>query len=246
MIRAVLFDLWGTLVLDPSSTSEPRLADRTQKVVAVFEAAGLPSLTPGTQERLARLSQALADLHDTGIDIDGPGRVELFMRDLGVPVDVLSPAARAELETAITTIEPAFYPEPEPHAEDLLRTLKQRGLRTGLISNAGFTTAPTLRDLLAYHRLDVHLDVMLFSDEHALAKPTRDLFERAVATVGVAVHETVFVGDTPWNDIQGAQQAGMVAVQIGAKTRDGIRPDLQITSLAELLPRLSEVAILEV
>jgi putative hydrolase of the HAD superfamily len=245
VIRAVLFDLWGTLVLDPSSTSAPRLADRTEKVLAVFAAHSVDWPQAGTAERLQRLSARLSEMHDEGYDVDGPGRVDLFLSDAGVAPHDLPPAARAALETAITTIDPAYYPEAEPHAEPLLRELKQRDLKTGLISNAGFTTAPTLRNLLAHHRLAVHLDVMLFSDEHALAKPTGALFARAAAAVGVAASEAVFVGDTPWNDIEGARRAGMFPVQIGAKSRDGIRPDLQIDSLAELMPRLRALSLLD-
>jgi HAD superfamily hydrolase (TIGR01509 family) len=241
MIRAVLFDLWGTLVLDPSSTSPGRLQDRVTKVEAALRAHGLDHLIDtAIEERLLRLSGALTTMHNEGLDASPRGRVHLYLEN----VTDLPPAALASLEAAITTIEPSYYPEPEPHARAVVAELKAMGLKTGLISNAGFTTAPTLRALLDYHGIGEHLDHMVFSDDHELAKPDPRIFQIAADAVGVQPSESVFVGDTPWNDIHGARQAGMVAVQIGPKRREGILPDLQIDTLAELIPGLRGLSLL--
>jgi FMN phosphatase YigB (HAD superfamily) len=48
------------------------------------------------------------------------------------------------------------------------------------------------------------------------------------------------VGDNPHNDVAGSLAAGMFAVQIGAKVREGVTavPCVRIDTLAELIPAL--------
>jgi hypothetical protein len=53
------------------------------------------------------------------------------------------------------------------------------------------------------------------------------------------------VGDSPHNDVFGAQQAGILAVQIGSRTRDGITPDARIDRLDELMDVLRTQGLLE-
>ena len=86
--------------------------------------------------------------------------------------------------------------------------------------------------MLDYYRLREHLDVLVFSDELQMAKPEPKIFTHALEALGEPASVCAFVGDSPHNDVYGAQQAGMFAVQIGAKQRDGITPDLRIDTLA--------------
>ncbi len=118
------------------------------------------------------------------------------------------------------------------------------GLRTALVSNAGFTTAPSLRLLLDHHGFRPYLDVLVFSDELGLAKPASRTFQHALAGLGCDAKAAAFVGDTPYNDVFGSQSAGLFAVQLGAKARDGIRPEAQIETLADLIPALRAHALL--
>ena len=111
----------------------------------------------------------------------------------------------------------------------------QAGLKTGLISNAGITTTPTLRTMLGHYELLPLLDVLIFSDEARLAKPSVVLFEDALKALGCESAETIFVGDSPAHDVVGARAAGMQAIVIGRKEIDGITPDGRIQDLGDLL-----------
>ena len=72
------------------------------------------------------------------------GRVDIFLDQLEAPPD-LPISARAEIEQANVTMPVEHRPELAEGAVDILRSLKEQGLATGLVSNAGYTTAANLR-----------------------------------------------------------------------------------------------------
>ena len=98
--------------------------------------------------------------------------------------------------------------------------------------------------MLEHHGLREHLDALVFSDEHQFAKPASRMFTLALEAIGEEASACAFVGDSPHNDVAGAQAAGMFAVQIGSKVREGITPDLRIDTLAELVPGLQRLGLL--
>lgn len=242
-LRAVLFDLWETLILDTQERAAPRRAWRAERVRAVLAAHGREEATATILEALDASSRALTQRHDLGLDVES--RAGLFSEELakatGRPAP---PAALPQLEAAITALDPELAPAPAPAAIETLAALRSLGLRTAIVSNAGLTTAPHLRVLLDHHGLALHLDACFFSDELQLAKPDRRVFQQALDRLECAPTAAVFVGDSPLNDVLGAQGAGIFAVQVGAKARDGIRPQAQIEGLAALLPTLRQHGLL--
>jgi HAD superfamily hydrolase (TIGR01509 family) len=113
-------------------------------------------------------------------------------------------------------------------------------MKTALVSNAGFTTAPNLRMLLDHYGLSELFDVLVFSDELEIAKPDPRIFKQALAGLGLRPDDCAFVGDNPHTDISGALSAGLFTVQIGAKSLDGIRPHARIDSLSQLIPAITD------
>jgi HAD superfamily hydrolase (TIGR01509 family) len=144
------------------------------------------------------------------------------------------------LEEAICTMPEGLYPARMDGAVETLTALKALGLKTGLISNAGVTTAPTLRAMLDHYELLPLLDVLVFSDEAQSAKPSLAVFEAALSALEVDGADAVFVGDSPLHDVAGARAAGMRTVVIGHKQVDGLDPDARIDDLPSLLNVLAE------
>ncbi len=215
-IRAVLFDLWGTLILDPEERSGPRREWRAANVRRVLDAYGVELPAETVDAGLRAASAALSDLHDRGLDVTGQGRVTLFLGQVDPEIAVRVPGtAYRALESAICDMTPDLGPVPADGAEDLLRRLRALGLATALVSNAGLTTAPTLRRMLDWYSFAPHLDVLVFSDELEMAKPEGRVFARALGGLGVLPSAAVFVGDSPHNDVFGARNAGLFAVQVG-------------------------------
>jgi FMN phosphatase YigB (HAD superfamily) len=248
-IRAVLFDLWGTLVLDSPERGLPRKAWRNANVCRVLEEHGLRPNPQSVALALDATGLALTALHDQGRDVPAAGRVALFLGQLGPAFPGVLPAqAYADLETAICGLEQGLAPQPALDAPATLQAIRAAGFRTGLISNAGVTSAPFLREMLAWHGFAGLFDCLVFSDEMELAKPDARIFAHALSQLGIAAAEAVFVGDSPLHDVLGAQSAGLYAIQIGHrghKPPSGYTesecaiPDAHIHGLSELIDSIS-------
>lgn len=142
--------------------------------------------------------------------------------------------------------------------EDYLRSLKPRScaLRTlkklcdiyslGLVSN--FTYAPVIHAGLRRLRLNQYFDAILISQDFGWRKPHPKIFEEALKRLKRGAEQTVFVGDSPIEDIQGAKNLGMTAIFIPSQfstlkdiKKDSQQPDLIINSLCELPTVLSKI-----
>lgn len=238
-LRAVLFDLWGTLILDTPERSRPRQGWRAGAVHGALAAHGFYVDLDLVLQTLIKASSELGTLQDRGIDFKAGGRAQLFADLFAQTTGLTVPeSSLPEVEHAIGQMPPEYSPVPEPHAMEALATIKARGFTTGLISNAGLTTAPHLRRILADYEFTPYLDYLVFSDELGVAKPAPSIFQEALDGLCLAADACAYVGDSPHNDIAGAATVGMFTVQIGARTRDGITPHARIETLDQLLPAL--------
>jgi putative hydrolase of the HAD superfamily len=142
--------------------------------------------------------------------------------------------------------------------EGYLRSLKPRScaLRTlkklsdtyslGLVSN--FTYAPVIHAGLRRLRLNPYFDAILVSQDVGWRKPHPKIFEEALKRLKRGAKQTVFVGDNPIEDIQGAKNVGMKAVFIPSQfftvedaEKASPKSDIILNSLCELPRVLSEI-----
>jgi putative hydrolase of the HAD superfamily len=131
--------------------------------------------------------------------------------------------------------DPHTYTDPE--AAPLLRGLRSRGTRIGVLSNTMWPRSVHER-VFARDAVDDLIDAAVYSSEIPWTKPHPEAFRAAMDAVGVDDPAScVFVGDRPFDDIYGAKRAGMRAVLIANSDvpayRDA-RPDAVITRLSEL------------
>jgi HAD superfamily hydrolase (TIGR01509 family) len=241
MLKAVLFDLWETLILDRSDRAHPRRVWRIDRVQAIFDRHGFDVDHAAVGAALDATNVALTRLHDEGRDVDGPGRATLLLDVLEQQTGRRAPAAlTGELLETIAAMPLDKAPHLAPGAAETLADLRALGLATGLVSNAGMTTAPNLRLMLRHHGIEDCFDLLLFSDELQIAKPDPRIFHSAAQQLGLEAADCAFVGDNPHNDVAGSLAVGMFAVQIGAKQRDGVTavPSARIDLLSELIPAL--------
>ena len=98
-------------------------------------------------------------------------------------------------------------------AVPVLDSLRGRGIRVGLCSNAPYRVE-SLHGQLAFLGLDSHLDAVTFSGEIGWRKPSPRIFEAAMRALRTEPDRTVMVGDSEAADIAGAHAAGMRAVLI--------------------------------
>lgn len=119
--------------------------------------------------------------------------------------------------------------------EDVLPTLAHLSSRVkvGSVSNG----AADLEIIGLAH----HFHVSIAAHQMGCAKPDAAIFHAACDALAVAPEETVYVGDDPVLDVEGAQNAGLRAVwmnriELGAARSmpDHIRPDAICATLHEL------------
>lgn len=229
-IRAVLFDWDGTLVRSDSS----RLGDAAWAVDAyarkylgvevrdgdferAFQAV-LPEYRPGEVQPVPTMARLVGEAFTWlgwaagANDVDSCARIFFDAGSLGQDV----------------------YDD----ARALLNSLKYRGYRIGVITNAIFPAAYFQRKLNELG-LTGHVDTFVSSADVGLGKPHPAPYQRALAELSVEPHEAVFVGDTPETDIAGARAAGMRAVLIErtdrARDRSGFLVIERLSALNEIL-----------
>ena len=123
-------------------------------------------------------------------------------------------------------------------APALLESLRDRGLRTGLVANAWPDPARVLRADAEALGLAPFLDTLVFAAETGHRKPASESFLRACRELDVEPAAALFVGDDLRNDVQGAARVGMRTVQalwFRADDTDGIEPDFTAFTALDVL-----------
>ncbi len=88
-----------------------------------------------------------------------------------------------------------------PGAIDLLRSLRERGIKLGIVTNG---LSETHREKIALLQISEYFDAIFLSDEVGMVKPDPLLFAHACRTLGGAPAHAAMVGDRYDRDIRGA------------------------------------------
>jgi putative hydrolase of the HAD superfamily len=217
-IRAVIFDWGGTLT--PWHSVD---ADAVWRTVC---AAHFPGR--GDEVATAIVAAELALWQLCGESQRSATMAEVFDRAGVIPSD-------AFLDQYFAAWDPHTFTDPD--VIPLLGELRARGIKAGVLSN---TMWPRSAHERVFRRDNVlHLlDGAVYSSEIQWAKPHPEAFRAAMTAVGVTDPAScVFVGDRPYDDVHGAQRAGMRAVLIphsAVPAYDSAVPDAVITRLADL------------
>jgi len=99
--------------------------------------------------------------------------------------------------------------------ETVLRDLRARGLKIGVVSNWD-TRLKSICDGLGLARL---VDFIVISAEVGVRKPDPGIFRMALDRAGVRPEEAIHVGDLLEEDVEGARRAGVRPVLIDRKKR---------------------------
>jgi HAD superfamily hydrolase (TIGR01662 family) len=109
----------------------------------------------------------------------------------------------------------------------ILRGLRARGIRVGLVSNS----ARDVREFAVHHALEI--DAGISSFHHGKTKPHASIFRAVLELLEVEPEDALMVGDSVDDDVEGARAIGMHAVLLD---RLGLKPGYapRIESLREL------------
>jgi putative hydrolase of the HAD superfamily len=224
-IEAVLFDWGGTLTTfhavdleDAWRVVAARLApDRVDEVAALLLDAERQvwqrtetTMRSATTHDVLQAASAAAGL---------PVEATLHERAVADYLEWWSPTTVARRESA-----------------EVLRQLRERGLRTGLLSNTHWPREQHEEWLRRDGLLDL-LDARIYTSDLEFVKPHPTAFGALVDAVDVAPDRAVFVGDRLHDDIYGAKALGMRAVWVRNDVVPSydVEPDAVVDSLGELV-----------
>ena len=130
--------------------------------------------------------------------------------------------------------------KPMPGLYELIETLRARGLRLAIVSNAADDA--NVQRLVDNHRLRPYFDPIVVSAAIGVRKPNPRIFDPVFRAWAIPLAEIVMVGDTLGADILGARHAGLKSVWLTMEAdtpdnkahRHTIIPDAVAASLAEL------------
>lgn len=195
--RAVVFDVYGTLLIAPSGGVKPDPA-ADEKLRDVIRHFGFePPDSPSSA-----IHTAVTD-HHARSDAEFP---EVDLRVLWREVLGIEPGT--EITALVTAIEEAWHPaKPMPGAEAFIRHLARSGVSLGLLSNAQCNTLPAMGDVADFFAPELSI----LSYQQGLAKPSPELFEMMadrLAGRGIRPHQTLYIGNDPLHDIVPASHVG--------------------------------------
>lgn len=216
-IRAVVFDIYGTLVI--SASGDIGLAgerDEGQALASALTAVGRKASSSLQAEAPDVLKQVIRDHHEqrkaAGISYPEVDILAVWSETLA-RFDVH--LAGRELGCLAVEYECRVNPVwPMPGLKDLLDKLRSQGLRLGIVSNAQFYTPLMLQAFLGCHpqAMGFNPDYCAWSYQALEAKPATRLYRQILTQLqdreDIDPQQVLYVGNDQLNDIWPADICG--------------------------------------
>ena len=222
-VRAVIFDWGGTLTPWHSVDHEELWLSVCARHYPAAEAAAAAAAARAAETELWRLAQ----------NAQQSATLDAVFERAGV-------AASADF---LSSYYEAWGPHTltDPDAAPLLRELRSRGIKVGVLSNTMWPREAHEQIFIRDEVLEL-IDGAVYTSEIPWVKPHPEAFRAAMRAVGVTDPAAcVFVGDRPYDDVHGAKGAGMRAVLVpnsDVPAFEAAEPDAVISRLSELLEHL--------
>jgi putative hydrolase of the HAD superfamily len=225
-IKAVIFDLYGTLVDTFSISSHEEVL---RKMAAVVGAPPAEFIRIWFDNYDWRAIGKIASLEDNIRDI-------LNKLNLPIDEDKLKEIAQIRYEFTRHSLKPW------PYTVEVLRKLKELGYKVALISDCSAET-PAVWETTVMSGL---IDASFFSCVVGMKKPDPRIYLQAAQKLGVEPEECLYVGDGSSQELMGARNVGMHPVLIMTQKSDSGRKESKdwngprISRLAEVLTLLEK------
>ena len=244
-IRAVLFDVYGTLVI--SASGDIGLAGAQDAASAFTAALAAADIRAPAGAGPAWLEEAIRASHakrkDAGIQFPEVDIRDIWSQLLETPDDPERLAVEYECR-----VNPVW---PMPGLAQTLDDLRRRPLVLGIVSNAQFYTPLMLECFLGARLGDLGFDTACCAWSYRLleAKPSARIYESALAAMerihGIAPREVLYVGNDVRNDIWPASLTGCRTALFAGDARSlrlreddphcaGLVPDRIVTELRQI------------
>lgn len=246
-VKALLFDVYGTLVISSSGDKDSQVISKAQKraVEGILQDYGIHR-TP--ENLMHSLRRAIAEDHlylrQEGIDYPEVDIIQIWQRVLGMKDAERVEAFAMDYEMAVNPIYPM------PGLEELLSACRKKNLTLGIISNAQFYTPRLLQRLLgtSLDRCGFDPQLTFYSYRFKSAKPSRYMFQLAAEVFSrreILPVSVLYVGNDMRNDILPAKTIGFQTALFAGDLRSlrrragddcckGLVPDAIVTDLRQL------------
>jgi putative hydrolase of the HAD superfamily len=205
-LRAVVFDYGMVLTGQPDQESHD----------ALLRITGLP------HDRFEELYWTDRHAYDEG-KLSGITFWQKFLRDSGLN---LAPDAVEELNRW----DARMWTTENPRMLAWQQALKERGLRTAILSNMGDSVLENMKREFDWLN---RFDVLVWSYQLGMAKPDPAIYRHTLAQLGVLPKETLFIDDKPVN-VEAARTLGINGLVF--TNVDQLRADLAAHGLDTQLP----------
>lgn len=250
MIKAVLFDIGGTLLnaYNPKGWAEAYASTLERRLAAY----GIEIDTPP--------AELAASLHRNAEDYKHYSEVtrlelpevriwnEFYLKEYAIGEEKLAPIAE---QLSFGYDYERLHNVKKPDVKEALEALHGMGLRLGIISNN--ISRSFVPHVLVEYGIEHLMDLVMISSQEGVRKPDPEIFYRACGRLGITPEELGYVGDTISRDVLGSRNAGLgLVVQISNPSishRDAAflgkpdcpKPDFLIEELSELPGILKQV-----
>jgi len=159
---------------------------------------------------MEQLSVNVNKIYDKGRDVSPEDRGRILFELLGIKFPRHETRSVEEQAGRILSDSGYYgrYPHVNTEAKPVLKKLKERGIKIGLISNAA-RSSRTYRRMLNFYGIGEYFDSLTISCEVGYLKPAREIFHAALNELSVEPHEALHVGDLFKADVVGAVSFGM-------------------------------------
>ena len=224
--RAVLFDLYGTLIDVRTDENDPAVWGALAQYLGYLGVAIAPEDLRSQYHTRVDFQLSSSPEHHAEADVYAVFR-DIFAACGRAKVSRENIISAAMLFRSLSRRQFGLFPE----VPAVLRRLRER-YAVGLVSDAQWVfTEPEL----AITGLRDLFEVRVLSSRCGYKKPDPRLFARALAALHVAPEQALYVGDNPARDLVGARRAGLRCVLFRPMDNGTSgRPDAIINHHAEL------------
>jgi len=245
MIKAVIFDVYGTLIRSKANDLSREPKNRESQIKAMKKLKQKYNFSVSAEKLheafFDEIKKELLQKQKEGIDFS-----EVIIEDIWKKVFESLNLEKVDfvqfaLEYHNLCCECSLF----LNIKEMSLSLKEKGIHLGIVSNAQFYTKPDLVHLLGIEGMDEIFDkkLVFLSFELGYAKPGQkmfDLLKKELAIKKIKPEETLYIGNDLFEDVVGARKAGFktgLVVNHNTEYRKDMQleePDFKIKDMLEI------------
>lgn len=261
MIKSIIFDIYGTLIIsDSGDVGTAKGSSKSENFLNALLKAGITIMDPDAGEKGLGYLYNQIQLSHINSKKNGIEYPEVLINQIWeIVISRLKTDDLIRVETTEeTSLLAATYFEclnnpvwPMPGLVEILRNLQKENIVLGIISNAQFYTPLLFPAITGFtlEELGFNSKLIQFSYKNKEAKPSLLMFKSVLMELkskhNIDPRNTLYVGNDMLNDIYSARRTGMKTALFAGDARSlrlrdsnplvsGIKPDFTVTELKQI------------